>query len=89
MTEFVENNPNDGFSSFQTTYSPKKATPPGLQQALEDWATSYDGGVYTYLHGYSANTPPIINSLDASVAQLSVTPLAAVPVIQGATVPES
>ena len=91
MGNFVANF-SDEFSSFQTTYSPKKATPPGEQAALEQWASSYDAGLYTYLHGYSANTPPICQPscsiMGASIAQLSVTPLAAVPV-QGATVPKS
>jgi hypothetical protein len=77
MDNFVANFDGD-FSSFQTTYNPKKATPPGVQAALEAWAQSTDRQ-YTYLKGYSANTPPIVDWTDPSVEQLSMTTRATVP----------
>jgi hypothetical protein len=86
MTDFVHDFSSD-FYSFQTTYNPKKATPPGLEEALEAWAKS-TGGEYTYLKGYSANTPPIIGSTGASLEQLSLTQGATVAAIPGAAVPE-
>jgi hypothetical protein len=60
MDNFVDTEA-DEFSSFQTTYSPKSATPPGLQAGMEAWAQS-TGGQYDYLACYSANTPPIDGS---------------------------
>jgi hypothetical protein len=78
MDQFVANF-SDEFSSFQTTYNPKKATPPGEQAALLAWAQSTDGQ-FKYLQGYSANTPPIVDSMVPSVEQFSVR--------AGATVPE-
>jgi hypothetical protein len=87
MDDFIANF-SDRFSSFQTTYSPKKATPPGEQSALEQWADS-TGGQYTYLIGYSANTPPIIDSIGASVDQPSMTQGATATAAPEAAVPES
>ena len=76
MNNFVDTEA-DEFSSFQTTYNPKGATPPGLQAAMEAWAQS-TGGQFDYLHGWSAKTPPIEGSLSA--AQLFAEgPTAAVP----------
>ena len=63
MTNLVDTEANE-FSSFQTTYSPVGATPPGLQAAMEAWAQS-TGGQFDYLQGYSATTPPINGSPSA------------------------
>jgi hypothetical protein len=52
MNNFVTNESNE-FSSFQTTYSPVAATPPGLQDAMNTWAQS-TGGLYNFL---PAGTP--------------------------------
>jgi hypothetical protein len=82
MDNFIASNPD--FWSFQTTYSPKKATPPGLQAALAQWAKS-TGGQYTYLKGYSANTPPIMGSGLEPLSVAQGTTFAAIP---GAAVPE-
>jgi hypothetical protein len=82
MTNFVETEDPD-WATFQTTYSPKAATPPGEQDALEDWAESTDGQYtypYKYLKGYSANTPPIEESIDSNAVQLFAP--------TGSTVPE-
>jgi Protein of unknown function (DUF3383) len=61
MKTLIADNPDDPFSTFQTTWDPKDFTPPGEEAGLEAWATS-TGGQYTYLEGYSANTSPIDNS---------------------------
>jgi hypothetical protein len=53
---------NIGFATFQTVYDPKDATPPEVRSALEAWAQS-SGGAYGYLEGWSANTPPIVDSI--------------------------
>ena len=65
---------NIGFATFQTTYDPKDATPPEVRSALEKWAQS-SGGNYSYLKGWSANTPPIVGS----AIQLAGAPAPAVP----------
>jgi hypothetical protein len=78
MTDLIDDE-NNQWSTFQTTYDPKAATPPGEQQALEEWAESTDGQ-YTYLQGWSANTPPIVDSLPSSVVSaLAMSPAAVVP----------
>jgi len=69
---------NDMFSTFQTTWDPPNYIPPGEEAALEAWAASEPG--YTYLEGYSATTPPIVDSEDPSAKQLFAA--------TGATVPE-
>jgi hypothetical protein len=51
----------DQFFSFQTTWDPADSIPPGEAAALEAWVKSTDGQ-FTYLKGYSANTPPIVGS---------------------------
>jgi hypothetical protein len=73
MNSLIAANPNDPFSTFQTTWQPKDFTPPGEQAALEAWALSTDGQ-YTYLEGYSASTPPIVHSLAASFAPATPAP---------------
>jgi hypothetical protein len=78
MTNFVDTEDAD-WATFQTTYSPKAATPPGEQEGLEQWAQSTDGQ-YDYLKGYSANTPPIVDSIDSNAAPLFAP--------TGSTVPE-
>ena len=65
---------NIGFATFQTIYDPKDATPPEVRSALEKWAQS-SGGNYSYLEGWSANTPPIVGS----AIQLVGPPAPAVP----------
>ena len=55
------------------------ATPPGEQDALEAWAQSTDGQ-YQYLNGYSANTPPIEDSIESNAERLFAP--------TGSTVPE-
>jgi Protein of unknown function (DUF3383)/PEP-CTERM motif len=70
---------NNQWSTFQTTYSPKAATPPGEQAALQAWAESTNGQ-YTYLQGWSSKTPPIVDSLPPSaVSALALSPAAVVP----------
>jgi Protein of unknown function (DUF3383)/PEP-CTERM motif len=69
MNNFVATEANE-FSSFQTTYNPKGATPPGLQNAMESWAKS-TGGQYDYLQGYSAKTPPIGDNMVPSIRGLN------------------
>ena len=69
------------FSTFQTTWDPADSIPPGEATALEYWVTHSTDGQFTYLSNYSANTPPIMGSTDASAEQFSVR--------AGATVPES
>ncbi len=64
MNNLIAANPNDPFSTFQTTWDPKDFTPPGEAAALGAWAQSTNG--YTYLQNYSANTPPIENSMASS-----------------------
>jgi hypothetical protein len=61
MNNFVATQ-SDEFSSFQTTYAPAGATPPGLAAAMEAWAQT-TGGEFDYLKGWSATTPPTTNSL--------------------------
>jgi hypothetical protein len=78
MNNFVETEDPD-WATFQTTYSPKAATPPGEQDALEAWAQSTDGQ-FQYLEGYSANTPPIVDSIDSNAERLFAP--------TGSTVPE-
>jgi hypothetical protein len=68
------------FSTFQTTWDPADSIPPGEAAALAKWVESTDGR-FTYLRGYSANTPPIVDQLDAGANQFSAR--------VGATVPES
>src|SRR6516165_8305790 len=68
MKELIAANPNDLFSTFQTTWDPKDFTPPGEAAALEAWAQS-TGGQYTYLQNFSANTPPIVKSMASSFAR--------------------
>jgi hypothetical protein len=63
MNNFVATEGNE-FYTFQTTYDPMGATPPGLKAAMEAWAQS-TGGEFHYLKDWSANTPPITNSLVA------------------------
>jgi len=78
MTDLIDAGHNQ-WSTFQTTYDPKAATPPGEHAALEAWAQSTDGQ-YTYLQGWSANTPPIVDSLPPNLASaLAVSPTAVVP----------
>jgi Protein of unknown function (DUF3383)/PEP-CTERM motif len=67
MNDLIAANPDDPFSTFQTTWDPKDFTPPGEAADLEAWAASTDGE-YSYLEGYSATTPPIENSEDAFAA---------------------
>ena len=78
MDNLVKNE-TDQFSTFQTTWDPADSIPPGEQAALAKWVQSTDGQ-FTYLKNYSANTPPIVDSIGPSVERLSVT--------AGATVPE-
>ena len=78
MTNFVETEDPD-WATFQTTYSPLAATPPGEQDALEAWAQSTDGQ-YQYLNGYSANTPPIEDWIELNAERLFAP--------TGSTVPE-
>jgi hypothetical protein len=66
MNNLIAANPDDPFSTFQTTWDPKDFTPPGEAADLEAWAMSNDQ--YTYLRGYSATTPSIENSEDAFAA---------------------
>jgi hypothetical protein len=73
MNNLIAANPNDPFSTFQTTWDPADFTPPGEQAALEAWAASTDGQ-YTYLEKYSANTPPIENSLAARFTRATPAP---------------
>jgi hypothetical protein len=63
MNALIADNPNDPFSTFQTTWEPKDFTPPGEAAGLAAWAAATAG--YTYLEGYSATTPPIVNSAGA------------------------
>jgi hypothetical protein len=69
------------FSSFQTTWDPADSIPPGEAAALEYWVAHSTDGQYTYLKGYSANTPPIVDSMSPSASQFSAR--------VGASVPES
>ena len=78
MNNFVETEEPD-WATFQTTYSPMAATPPGEQDALEAWAQSTDSQ-YQYLNGYSANTPPIEDSIESNAERLFAP--------TGSTVPE-
>jgi hypothetical protein len=61
MNNLVAMDPD--WSTFQTTYFPASAVPPGTPPALEAWAQSTDGQ-YTYLEGYSESTPPIVDSIN-------------------------
>jgi hypothetical protein len=72
MNTLIADNPDDPFSTFQTTWDPKDFTPPGEASGLEAWATSTDQ--YTYLEGYSANTSPIDNSEVPSARFAAVAP---------------
>jgi hypothetical protein len=78
MSNFVATEDAD-WATFQTTYSPKAATPPGEQDALEAWAQSTDGQ-FQYLDGYSANTPSIEDSIDSNAERFFAP--------TGSTVPE-
>jgi hypothetical protein len=77
MNNIVQNETNE-FASFQTTYNPRAATPPSARAALEAWAQSSDGS-YSYLEAWSANTPPIEDSLSPNAQQLFAARGAAVP----------
>jgi len=79
MNNFVATK-SDQFYSFQSAWDPKGATPPREQAALDAWAQS-KGGQYTYVENWSANTPPIVDSLEPSAEEQ---PFAAT----GAAVPE-
>jgi Protein of unknown function (DUF3383)/PEP-CTERM motif len=66
MDNFIHNF-SDQFSSFQT---PSPGGPvPGERAALEAWAHS-TGGEYQYLEKWSANTPPIVDSIAPHAEQL-------------------
>jgi hypothetical protein len=80
MNDFVAAGNPDGsnqWSTFQTIYDPKKDTPAEEEAALEAWAKSTDGQ-YKYLKGYSANTPPIVDSM-SNAEQLFAPSVATVP----------
>lgn len=59
MNNIVQNE-TDAFASFQLAYVPRADKPPYVQNALEAWAASNG---YRYLQAWSANTPPIVNSI--------------------------
>jgi hypothetical protein len=57
---------DDQWATFQNISFVSSIIPPGTRLALEDWAQSTDGGLYTYLKGYSSNTPSIADSIPAA-----------------------
>jgi hypothetical protein len=63
MSTIEAKDPN--WSTFQTISFVSSIVPPGTPAALEAWAESTDGA-YTFLKGYTSNTPPIVNSIPAA-----------------------
>ena len=81
--EFMSNlvaNENGAWSTFQD--ADFLTPPPGTQTALEAWAQSTDG-TYSFLQNYTSTTPPIVDSMGASVSMD-----AGVERLSAATVPE-
>ena len=66
------------WSTFQNEYFLSSLIPPGTPSALAAWAESTDGQ-YTYLDGYSASTPPIVDSLEPAAERFAAAPAVTVP----------
>jgi hypothetical protein len=76
MSQLASEDPE--WSTFQNEYFLTSLVPPGTPAALAAWAESTNGE-YTYLDGYSASTPPIVDSLEPAAEGFAAAPAATVP----------